>query len=290
MSRSLALGTAQFGLSYGVANTSGQVKFGEIAEILELARCAGIDTLDTAIAYGESETRLGMFGMQDWQIVSKLPPIPSDCLDLTGWVRANVCGSLSRLRIPKLKAMLLHRSEDLLSPQGDVLYRALIDCKDSGYFGQIGISVYSPQEIDAIRQRYSFDIVQAPLNVVDRRLVSSGMLSQLAKWGVEVHVRSAFLQGLLIMNAADRPSRFMNWQSLWSSWSEWLEEQCLTPQQACLGYALSQSGISRVVVGVDSANHLREIISSSQVGLVEPPASLINEDPQLINPLSWLTS
>ena len=286
----LALGTAQFGLAYGVANSTGQVTLEVIDEILALANSAGIDTLDTAIVYGESEMCLGMLGIKGWQVVSKLPPMPLDCVDVPGWVYANVYGSLSRLRIPKLKAMLLHRSQDLLSAKGDALYRALVDCRNSGCVGQIGISVYSPHDIETVFNRYALDMVQAPLNVVDRRLITSGMLSQLAKRRVEVHVRSAFLQGLLVMNPADRPSRFTNWQSLWHSWSEWLDAQCLTPQQACLGYALSQSGVARVVVGVDSIAHLREILSASLVGLVEPPLTLISEDSKLINPLSWLTS
>lgn len=287
---SLALGTVQFGLPYGVANSSGQVTPVGIAEILAVARDAGIDTLDTAIAYGESEARLGAQGMQGWQVVSKLPPLPPDCADVAAWVDAGVDGSLARLGLPRLKALLLHRSQDLLSSQGEALYRSMAACRDSGRVSQIGVSVYSPQDIDAIRERFAIDIVQAPFNVVDRRLATSGMLARLASEGVEVHVRSAFLQGLLLMNPADRPVRFAPWQTLWRAWADWLDAQRLTPLQACLGYALSRPGVARVVVGVDGVAHLREIVAASRVAAVEPPAALINDDPQLINPLSWLTS
>lgn len=286
----LALGTVQFGLPYGVANSSGQVAPEAIAEILSVARGAGIDTLDTAIAYGESEARLGAQGMQSWQVVSKLPPLPPECPDVAEWVNAGVDGSLARLGIPRLKALLLHRSQDLLSPRGDALHRALLACRESGRVGQIGVSVYSPQDIDAVRRRHPIDIVQAPFNVVDRRLATSGMLARLADEGVEVHVRSAFLQGLLLMNPDDRPARFAPWESLWRVWAGWLGAQGLSPLQACLGYVLSQPGVARVVVGVDGVAHLREIVAASRVGPVDPPAALINDDPQLINPLSWLTS
>lgn len=286
----LALGTVQFGLPYGVANQTGQVSAAEIGDILSTARAAGIDTLDTAIAYGESETRLGAQGMRGWEVVTKLPPLPSECADVAAWVDSNLAGSLARLGLPRIKALLLHRSQDLLGPRGDLLHRALVRCRDAGQVGQIGISVYSPQDVDAVRQRHAIDIVQAPFNVVDRRLATSGTLARLAEQGVEVHVRSAFLQGLLLMNPGDRPPRFGHWRGLWDTWSDWLAASRQTPLEACLGFALSQSGIARVVVGVDGVNHLRQIVAASRVAAVAPPAGLVSDDPQLINPSNWHSS
>ena len=98
----LALGTAQFGIPYGIANTSGQVDQAEVQAILNYANLMGIDTLDTAIAYGESEKRLGNVGVSNWKVISKLPEIPSDCKNLTKWVRSHVDKSLSRLGIKSL--------------------------------------------------------------------------------------------------------------------------------------------------------------------------------------------
>jgi aryl-alcohol dehydrogenase-like predicted oxidoreductase len=286
----LALGTVQFGLPYGIANSTGQISATTVEEILAEASQNGIDTLDTAVAYGESESRLGAAGMQGWQVVSKLPPLPPACADVAGWVDSSLDGSLGRLRVSSLKALLLHRSQDLLGPSGETLYRSLEKSRDERRVSQIGVSVYSPEDLEQVERRFAVDIVQFPLNIVDRRFERSGTLRRLAARGVEVHVRSVFLQGLLLMNESARPARFAPWADLWRSWNDWLAKSALTPLEACLGFALSRPGVARAVVGVDGVHHLRQIIDASRVGAVEPPAVLSNDDPQLINPLSWLSS
>ena len=287
MNNRLALGTVQFGLSYGIANQAGQVSPDQVAKILGLASTAGMDTLDTAIDYGDSELVLGQIGVGRWQVISKLPEIPAECQDIASWVQTVVMSSIERLGISRLRALLLHRPEQLLGSQGDELYRALITCRDQGKFGKLGVSIYSPYELDALWSRYQFDLVQAPFNILDRRLVSSGWLNRLHQAGTEVHVRSVFLQGLLLMNAANRPVKFNLWQPLWEEWHRWLDDQALTPLQACLGFVMSQSEIDRVVIGVNSLEHLQEILSSTENLVATPPDLLKSNDLDLINPSCW---
>src|SRR5436190_4762934 len=251
MSSRIALGTVQFGLSYGVANRSGQIGREEAAEILNHACRAGMDTLDTAITYGESERTLGALGVSRWTVITKLPPIPHDVGDVARWVREQVRGSLDRLNISRLGGLLLHHPKDLLGVHGDSLYRALLDVKDEGQAGKIGISVYGPDELEVLWPRFPVDLVQAPFSIIDRRLANSGWLARLSQAGVEVHVRSIFLQGLLLMDASCRPPLFDRWQPVWTTWHTWLERNRLTPQQACLGFALSQPEVARIVIGVD---------------------------------------
>lgn len=104
----LALGTVQFGLAYGVANRVGQPSEDSAAAIVAAARRAGIDTLDTAIAYGDSERRLGEIGVDGWRVVTKLPPMPAGTSDVGEWVRRSVDGSLARLGVTR--AMGLRKS------------------------------------------------------------------------------------------------------------------------------------------------------------------------------------
>ena len=110
----LALGTVQFGLNYGIANLAGQVGLTEAQAILSHARKCGLDTLDTAVNYGDSEQRLGEIGVTDWQVISKLPALPEQCDDVATSVRNQVQASLERLRNTKLQGLLLHRPEQLL--------------------------------------------------------------------------------------------------------------------------------------------------------------------------------
>lgn len=283
----LALGTVQFGLSYGVANQQGQVSLDEARAILEHAEAAGLDTLDTAIAYGNSEQRLGEIGITRWQAVSKLPAIPEACPDVAAWVSASVEASLQRLNIRQLHGLLLHRPAQLLGEQGKVLYAALSQLKHSGLVQKIGLSIYEPDELTALCANFSFDMVQVPFNILDRRLIDSGWLTRLAQQSIEVHVRSVFLQGLLLMPLADRPKKFGRWQSLWNRWQQWLAGAKLTPLQACLRYALAQPEIDRVVVGVDSLSQLKEILWAAKGEIPGVPSDLNCSDTDLINPARW---
>lgn len=285
--RRLALGTVQFGLPYGIANQAGQVSRDEAAAILDQAWMAGVDTLDTAIAYGESEQRLGEIGVGQWRVISKLPVMPESSADVGAWVRKSVHDSLNRLRISKLHGLLLHRSQQFLGAKGEAIYRAVVALKDQGKVEKIGVSIYDPGELDALWPHFRLDLVQAPFNIMDRRLVSSGWLSRLHEAGTEIHTRSAFLQGLLLMEPTNRPVAFNRWQPLWQRWQGWLNEQSMPAVQACLGFALSQPEIDRVVVGVDNLKQLQEILVGAQASAVVPPTALMSEDLDLINPSRW---
>ena len=289
MSERIALGTAQFGLRYGIANCRGQVALDEAAEIVGLAHSHGVDTADTAIAYGESENCLGRIGMAGWRVVSKLPPIPDDCVDVPAWVEQRLHESLTRLGVSRLHGFLLHRSSQLLGAHGAALYQKLLDLRRSGLVAKIGVSVYDPEELDALLPRFTFDLVQAPLNVLDRRIADSGWLGRLHAAGVEVHTRSAFLQGLLLMGRRDRPVWCRGWQPLWNAWHRWLEGQGVSALSACLAFVLAHAEVDRVIVGVDGLGQLREILGSCGRGGSLAPRSLTSTDPNLINPSRWLT-
>jgi aryl-alcohol dehydrogenase-like predicted oxidoreductase len=275
----------QFGLPYGIANTDGQVSVDAAAAILADARRLGVATLDTAIDYGESEARLGSIGVRDWAVNSKLPAIPESCPDVDAWVVDQVAGSLARLRVERLNALLLHRPQQLLGPRGAALYRALAALKARGWVARIGVSVYAPAELEALCGRFRLDVVQAPLNVIDRSLVTSGWVERLQAAGIEVQVRSIFLQGLLLMQ--QRPAYFDRWEPLWRRWGDWLERSALTPLEACLGHVASVRGLDRIVIGVDSRAQLAQIAAALRTRVAEAPPELASDDPALIHPAQW---
>jgi aryl-alcohol dehydrogenase-like predicted oxidoreductase len=283
----LALGTVQFGLSYGIANQAGMVPVDAAAAIVRHARSAGMDTLDTAAAYGDSEARLGTIGVADWRVVSKLAPFPESCGDIPGWAVASAHASLARLNVPGLYGLLLHRPDQLLGPGGDRLFGALQQLKADGLVRKIGVSIYDPSELDALWGRYPCDLVQAPFNLLDRRLITSGWLTRLASGGVEVHVRSVFLQGLLLMPRESRPAVFRRWERVWAALDRWLLETGLTPLEACLRDALSVRGIARIVVGVDSLRQLTDILAAADGHTGRIPDELRTDDRDLLNPARW---
>ena len=131
-------------------------------------------------------------------------------------------------------------------------------------------------------------MVQAPYNIIDRRLDSSGWLKKLHKSGVEVHTRSVFLQGLLLMNASNRPNQFSEWNNLWNMWEQWLDLNACSPVEGALNFVLKNRHISRVIVGVDSHSQLLEIVKAVKADLsLTYPQQLSSVCDRLINPAKW---
>ena len=284
----LTLGTAQFGLDYGVANAIGQVNKEEILQILTFAKQAGINTLDTAIGYGDSEKRLGQAGIGSWNIITKLPEANVEHSDINFWVNSQINNSLLRLNVLSVYGILLHRPLQLLEKNGSQLWNSLEGLKERSITKKIGFSVYSPDELDKLwKAGFIPDIVQAPYNVFDQRLKDSGWLSKLNDNKVEVHTRSVFLQGLLLMPSDKRPKYFSKWNNLFNEWDLWLKTNNISGLEAALNFALSEYLIDKIIVGVDNKTQLSEVISASKKYTLCVPKILNTTDEKLINPSLW---
>jgi len=291
MSSRLALGTVQFGLAYGISNQGSQVPSDEAVAMLAAARTAGIDTLDTAIAYGEAENVLGRIGVDDFRIISKVPALRESMSAVDDWVVAQVEASLARLNIPRLGGLMLHAPDDLLGPYGTAIARGLQRARDTGLAERIGLSVYSPEQLSALIDRIPLEIVQIPANIFDRRFAETGWLDRLVADGVEVHARSVFLQGLLLLPAERVPAKFAPFRPLIDGWHAWVTNEAAgsSPVQACLSHMASYAGISRLVVGADSLAQLQDIIAATAAAPRRAPEALASPATPLINPAQWNT-
>lgn len=288
----LALGTVQFGLPYGVANTKGQVSYDQAEAMIGAMRTVGIDTIDTAIAYGEAETVLGRIGISGFRLVSKVPSLREPALAVDDWVVAQVEASLERLRVPRLGGLMLHSPDDLLGPHGSALARGLVRARDAGLADRIGLSVYSPEQFALLADRLPLEIIQIPLNIFDRRFAETGWLDRLVSDDVEVHARSIFLQGLLLIPSERVPSKFAPFRTLIDGWHAWLGSDAaagMSNVQACLAHVASYAGISRLVVGADSLAQLQDIIEATSAVPLRSPNSLASHATPLINPAQWNT-
>ena len=282
----IALGTVQFGTHYGIANTTGQVKKNEIESILKFAKISGIDTIDTAISYQSSEQYLGDIGVNNFNLITKLPEVPNNCENLRVWITKQIQKSLNFLKVKSLSGVLLHKPIQLLDKDKKDLWNILIDLKKNGIIKKIGYSIYTPDELEKLWSLYKPDLVQAPYNIFDRRLETSGWLTRMSDKKVEIHIRSIFLQGLLLMNEKSRPKKFKKWPLVWSKWDNWLKENDSTSVQAAVSFALSDSRISRVVVGVDNLKQFKDIINSAN-NIYPFPESFHITDTKLLNPSEW---
>ena len=285
----LGLGTVQFGLDYGVSTSDGRVPSNEVSYILNYASDKRIDLLDTAPSYGESEKVLGLNSINNFKIVTKTqniaaPKVSSSEVKLIDKIFMK---SLKNLNINSVYGLLVHDVRDLLKFGSDKLYALLTDLKKEQKIRKLGVSIYDKDQLDSILDLYDIDLVQLPLNILDRRLIDCDILTRLKNRGVEVHVRSVFLQGLLLMPKHQIPDKFVRWKQTWNIWHEWLADNEISALEASLRYAVAFPEVSKVLVGVESLNQLKEISGAINGVLPDLPENLQIDDIDLLNPTNW---
>ncbi len=292
----LGLGTVQFGLNYGISNTLGQTAAHEVAQILALAWQNNIQVLDTAPLYGSSEAVVGqtLSPSQSFKIVTKTPQFfhksitQEDAQELV----ATFHQSLSRLNQTSLYGLLIHGADDLLSSNGHLLMEAMLHLKQQQLVKKIGVSVYRQEQIDRILATYAIDLIQVPFNVLDQRLLTSGHLSHLKQLGVEVHARSVFLQGLLLMEPEQLPSYFEPIKHHLQTYYRLIRQHHVSPLEAALGFVLSCPEIDHVVCGVNHHNQLLELLHATKMQQFKSSLGNLGRefaiaDPAILNPSQW---
>lgn len=285
----IALGTVQFGINYGINSISGKVQCDEINKILNYARSHNVTMLDTAPAYGNSEQVLGDANTQDFKIVTKTRHFKQDNINNNevDLLIRDFTQSLQSLNRKNVYGVLVHNADDLLKPGSHKLLKQLQLFKQQGLITRIGVSIYTVNQLKRITDNFDIDLVQLPFNILDNRLVYSGVLSELDRRNVEIHARSVFLQGLLLMTQQNRPKQFNRWGSIWKLWHEWLSDNKLTALEASIRHVISVPEISKALVGVDSKDQLRDIIKVTDGSLPSIPEGLLTNDPDLLNPVNW---
>jgi len=285
----LGLGTAQFGLDYGISSARGSVNLNEVKKILNYAQSKNLGFLDTSPSYGDAEKVLGINNILSFEVITKTRHFDAPKINKHDSIILNndLDISLHNLKQKSVYGLLIHNADDLLKSGAENLYRKLVELKVNGKIKKLGVSIYDYNQLISITNFFDIDLVQLPLNIIDRRLTDSGLLKKLLDNDIEIHARSIFLQGLLLMQEKDRPKKFNKWKNLWNLWHEWLNDNQISALEATIRYATSLEDISRVIVGVDSAEQLKEIVTASNGDLPQIPHELIVDDPQLLNPTSW---
>ncbi len=292
----LALGTVQFGMDYGVSNVKGQVLLDEAKSIVECAQKAKINTLDTAYLYGSSEAVLGEiltgFTANVFKIITKLPAVKDEKITRAtiAELGQNFNQSLVRLKKDNVYGLLLHSSKDFFLNGGRALKDFLFALKEQGKVEKIGISVYSPDELEQALEFLdsTIDIVQLPLNIFDQRFLHTGWLTKLRDQNIEVHTRSLFLQGLLLLPIEKCKATFHAVTTHLQLYDRFLKHFNLSALECNLGFIKSISSITKVLIGVTSVKELDEIIKIYHEHQATVSYSeLSSTDLTLIDPRMW---
>lgn len=280
----LMLGTVQFGLSYGAFNATGQVPLDKVKTMLATARAAGIVMLDTARAYGASEAVLARAGASArFDIVSKCPDLRA-ATDPVAALHVALDASCAALGVTRLYGYLLHNAEDIARPG---IWDALCALRDAGRLERIGVSGYDIETVANLCDRFPLTLVQLPANVLDPwydRVTLPG--------SVEVHVRSAFLQGFLLGNPERLPPHLAPFRAVLEQFRAEAAAQGFTPLQAALSPLLASPRVTKVAVGANSPCQLEQILQAvaAMDGRPTPqlgPYSGVTQD--LTDPRRWRT-
>ena len=280
----ITLGTVQFGIQYGISNTHGVPSDSELGSIFSVASELGINQLDTAKAYGNAEERIGQLSNSKFDIITKFPNVDSkEDLELA------LSESLQKLNVASVYGYLAHNADVLI--QNPSLWNVLLEAKKEGKIKKIGYSIYNPEQLERLLDLNCIpDLVQLPYSILDRKFEKQ--LSILKQLGTEVHVRSVFLQGLYFMNLNKLPEKL---QPLRDSLVE-LKNLCIESNvsvgEVALNYVISNPNIDKLVIGIETAEQLRENINlvknwKSNKVLFSKIEAIEIKDKSLLNPVNW---
>ena len=277
----LALGTVQFGMAYGIAGSGAAAPAEEAAAILACAFEAGVRWLDTAAAYGDAEARLrSLMGRHAFKVVTKLRPAPADRHGdaLAQWAQEELQRSRECLG-DALHVLMFHRPEDLLSPDGPLLWEAAARFARDAHCA-LGASCYEPALVEKLRLHYPIELAQLPGNALDQRLAQ-------AQPPVAIHLRSAFLQGLLLMPPEQGARRLPAAAAALERWHAWCRERGLAPLVAALGIAKGLPAVTHCVVGAETLAQFEAIARAWQDAPVLHAPGLAVDDLAVIDPRHW---
>jgi aryl-alcohol dehydrogenase-like predicted oxidoreductase len=279
-----ALGTVQFGISYGISNDLGIPDDSELKRIFDIAFLNGITVLDTAPAYGNAEERIGVLSENRFNVVTKFVNVANRQA-----LRDTLEQSIQRIKAEQLYAYMAHNSDELISKPD--LWDCLRNEREKGRIKKIGYSLYTTDQLEQLLLlEMKPDIVQLPYNLIDRKF--ENYLPELKSYGTEIHIRSVFLQGLFFMDTESLPEKLQPLKSTHLEIKRLCIENNLTISQLLLSYVNHHPLINKIVVGVASAKQLLENIRDITTerlsnDLLDQIKLITVADAALLNPVNW---
>ncbi len=283
----LGIAAAQFGLDGINASPRARPPETEARDILNIAARAGLSVLDTSGNYGRAEQVLG-------ELIPR--PVPFR-LTLSAaradrgpdFVEAELRASLRRLAVERADTVIVASPAELFGVHGAAVWDRLARLRDQGLFAKIGVAAHASDDPVGVARRFKPDILQAPASLLDQRLLADGSLQRIAGMGIEVQLRSIFLNGLLFLPPDRVPAQLKGASGRLSKVRRMIAEGRSDPLQAALGFALSRPEASAVLVGVTSAAELSAVVAAAS----SPPPDLdwddmAIDDPVALDPRRWV--
>ena len=288
MENKLILGTVQFGLDYGINNTTGKLGTNQVLELLKIAYDHGIRILDTAEVYGNAHETIGDFhkknGNSKFKIITKFPDVIRN-----NSINEIVLDYIKQLAVNSIEVLMFHSFESFKTN-----YKALdslVELKSKGYVNNIGVSVYTNDHLKQLLNEDLITVIQLPFNMLDNFNLRGDLLSQLKKKGKLIHTRSAFLQGLFFKNTNEKTPIVQKLKTELEILNQIIIESNCSKEELALSYCLHQENIDNVIIGVDSVFQLNANIKAASYEIGQDVIKVINnikvKDLDLLNPSLW---
>ena len=266
MPPSICLGTAQFGMDYGVTNEIGQTSKYEVKKILKICKDKNIKFLDTAQAYGNSEEIIGLSlpNKNKFKVISKLST--NNELDwnqdtVKSW-EYSIQRTLNDLRLSSINSFLIHNPKNLSPFQKEIVINWLNSLRERNIVKRIGISIYEPKELEDF-QLECLQIIQLPLSIYDQRMLNNGTIKYLNEKGIDIHIRSIFLQGLILQDSEDWPSFLTKeFKEHHNKLIKYCQSKGICILDFVIAFIKKLKFVEAAVIGINSTEHLNSILES----------------------------
>ena len=280
----LAIGTAQLEQRYGIYNNKKILSKKDFKNILNKMPELGIDTIDTAQSYKDSEKILGEVGVKEFKLITKIK-IQNSYI-MKNDIAAIIENSLINLKVDNIDTILIHDPSLLLNEKNYEIIHELKTQKKIGKINKIGFSVYSPKETYSLLDLFKPDIIQFPLSIFDRRFEKTGLIKHLKSHSIECHSRSTFMQGLLFKDEKNL-IEFKKWSNLFKKWNNWNKLNDIKPLNTAINYVLQVKYIDKMIFGFKSETEFDEVVSAFKNKNLIYPMDIYSLDENLINPSKW---
>jgi len=280
----IIIGTAQFIDNYGINRIKEKITLNQKNKIIKHSIKNNFNYFDTSNSYSDYSNVFNKY--DNHKIILKLYP-EENIKDYKFWINKQITKYQKTFNIKKFYAIILHNENFLRSPDFNVFNKLLIDLKKRHITEKIGISIYNFTNILKNVKKYKFDIVQCPFSLIDQRLIENNLLDKLKKFGIEIHVRSIFLQGLLLKKNID--PYFFKWKHIFSYLKKWKKNNYLSNIEGGLFFILNYPMIDKIIIGIENTNQIEQLNEAIiKYRYIDYPKSLKCSNINLINPTNWV--
>ena len=283
----IILGTANLSTGYGLENKKFE-NFDDLKKIFNYLKRKNIKVfIDTAQAYGKSEKVLGkIFYKKKVEYITKIFLKKNDIQDYQ--FNRKINDSLKNLRTNKIYCLLIHNTNFFKNDKIiNKIKKNLIKLKKEKIVKKYGISIYDVKELKKIYKKFDPDVVQLPLNIFNQNKTKSSWIKKMFNQKKEIHIRSVFLQGILLKKKDQLPAKFIKFKKHFEMWYNWLTENKLSNLDACLKFIHNEKHISKFVIGVENFSQFKKIIKFKQDKKKFFFKALASKNKKLIDPRSW---